>query len=76
MNDNRLFTRAESAGHLSVTERTFDRIVAAGKIQPVYVGHAKRFRARDVDALVSVTAPPLPKTSCRSSGARSPSRRR
>jgi excisionase family DNA binding protein len=59
MNDNRLFTRAEAAQHLSITDRTLDRHIAAGKLKPVYVGHAKRFRSSDVDALVSAIAPPI-----------------
>jgi excisionase family DNA binding protein len=59
MNESRLFTRDEAASHLSVTTRTLDRAVVAGKLKPVWVGTAKRFRASDVDALISEAAPPI-----------------
>jgi excisionase family DNA binding protein len=55
--NDRLFSRDEAATYLSVTTRTIDRAVLAGKLKPCWVGTTKRFRASDVDALASASAP-------------------
>ena len=53
MND-RLFTRREASEYLSTTERSIDRMTAAGKLEVTYInGHSKRFRQSALDALLS-----------------------
>ena len=48
------YTRKETAALLGVSLKTLDRLVAAGRIKPVYLGaNVVRFTATSIDALLA-----------------------
>lgn len=56
---DRLFTVAEVAGHMRVSNMTVYRLIKAGDLPAVRVGKNYRIRARDLEAYLdaSVTRP-------------------
>jgi excisionase family DNA binding protein len=48
-----LVTKGEAAERLSVSVRTIERLVAAGRLPLVHVERAARFRVRDLEAYVN-----------------------
>ena len=50
---DRLLKKKVVADRLAVSKRTLDRMVAAGKIEKVFVGASPRFRESDIDRIVS-----------------------
>jgi excisionase family DNA binding protein len=50
--DRLLVTKAEAAERLSVSVRTIERLVAAGRLPLVHVESAARFRVSDLEAYV------------------------
>jgi excisionase family DNA binding protein len=50
---DRLLKKKVVAERLAVSKRTLDRMVAAGKIEKVFVGASSRFRESDIDRIVS-----------------------
>ncbi len=51
--DRLLVTKVEAAERLSVSVRTIERLVAAGRLPLVHVERAARFRVRDLEAYVN-----------------------
>ena len=47
-----LMTKSEVAERLSVSVRTVERLVAAGRLTQVYVEHSARIRVNDLEAFV------------------------
>jgi excisionase family DNA binding protein len=50
--DRLLVTKGEAAERLSVSVRTIERLVAAGRLPLVHVERAARFRVSDLEAYV------------------------
>ena len=51
--DDRLLTKKEAAATLSISTRTLDRMIAAGKIDKVFVGASPRFRKSEIDQVIA-----------------------
>lgn len=49
---DRLLKKKVVAERLSISKRTLDRMVAAGKIEKIFVGASPRFRESDVSRIV------------------------
>jgi excisionase family DNA binding protein len=55
----RWHTRESAAEYLGTTTRSIDKMVAAGRLEPTYFGASKRFRAAQLDSLVTPTRQPV-----------------
>lgn len=53
LHEDVLLTRKAAAKRLSISTRTLDRMVAAGKIGKVFVGSSPRFRRSEIDRIVA-----------------------
>ncbi|MBK1884145.1 excisionase family DNA-binding protein [Luteolibacter pohnpeiensis] len=50
---DKLLTKKAAAERLSISTRTLDRMVAAGKIDKIFVGSSPRFRKSEIDQIVA-----------------------
>ena len=48
-----LLTKSQVAELLAVSNRTIDRLVAAGKLQPIRIGRSCRFSHQQLDSLLN-----------------------
>ncbi|MGS0686832.1 helix-turn-helix domain-containing protein [Nakamurella sp. GG22] len=53
-------TKSEVAEQLSVSVRTVERLVAAGRLPQVYVEHSARIRVKDLEVFVESLVDPTP----------------
>lgn len=52
VSEDQLYTKQMAAQKLSVSIRTLDRLVKAGRLEKVFIGSSPRFRKSDLDQIV------------------------